>query len=165
MHGHDINPDTGTIAEYRELSRCSEGPIWQASNADEIGRLAQGFGAIKGTNTIFFIHPLAIRTGRKVTYLRVVSAMRPKKANPYCIWWTVGGDKVDYPFDVSSKTANLMTAKLLFNTVVSTPNARFLTANLKDFYLGTPISRYKYMHIPIWMLPAAMIAQYNLTPL
>jgi hypothetical protein len=164
FHGHAINLDTGKIAECRELSQCSEGPIWQASNADEIGRLAQGFGAIKG-NTIYFIHPSSIPKDCKVTYLRVVSAMRPEKANPHRIRWTVGGDKIDYPFDVSTKTADLTTAKLLFNSVLSTPNARFLTANLKDFYLGTPMSRYEYMRVPIWMLPAAIIEQYNLTPL
>lgn len=166
FHGHAINPDTGKIAEYCELSQSSEGPIWQASNADKIGCLAQGYGAIKGTNTIFFIHPSAIPNGRKATYLRVVSAVRPEKANPYRVRWTVGGDKVEYPFDVSTKTADLTTAKLLVNSVVSTPNARFLTANLKDFYLGTrPMSRYEYMHVPIWMLPDAIIEQYNLTPL
>jgi hypothetical protein len=36
-HGHDINPDTGKIAEFRELSQCSEGPLWQHSNCEEIG--------------------------------------------------------------------------------------------------------------------------------
>ena len=165
LHGHAINPDTGMIAEYRELSQCSEGAIWQASNADEIGRLAQGFGAIKGTNTIFFIHPSAMPKDRKATYVRVVSAMRPEKANPYRVRWTVGGDKVDYPFDVSTKTADLTTAKLLFNSVLSTPNARFMTADLKDFYLGTPMERYEYMRVPIWLLPDAIIDQYNLKPL
>ena len=164
-HGHAINPDTGKIAEYRELSQCSDGPIWQASNADEIGRLAQGYGTVKGTNTIFFIDRSAIPKDRRITYLRVVSAMRPEKEKPYRIRWTVGGDKIDYPYDVSTKTADLTTAKLLINSVVSTPNAKFLTADLKDFYLGTPMSRYEYMRVPIWMLPDEIIAQYNLTPL
>jgi hypothetical protein len=165
LHGHAINPDTGRIAEYRELSQCSEGAIWQASNADEIGRLAQGFGAIKGTNTIFFIHPSAMPKDRKATYVRVVSAMRPEKANPYRVRWTVGGDRIDYPFDVSTKTAELTTAKLLFNSVLSTPNARFMTADLKDFYLGTPMARFEYMRVPIWLLPDAIVEQYNLKPL
>jgi hypothetical protein len=165
FHGHAINPDTGQIAEYRVLSQSSDGPIWQASNADEIGRLAQGYGTIKGTNTIYFIHRSAIPTGRKVTYLRVVSATRPEKENTNRVRWTVGGDKVEYPFDVSTKTADLTTVKLLLNRVVSTPHAVFLTADLKDFYLGTPMSRYEYMRIPIWMLPDAIIEQYNLRPL
>ena len=165
FHGHAINPDTGKIAEYRELSECSEGHIWQGSNAEEIGRLAQGYGAIKGTNTIYFINVKDIPRGRTATYLRVVSAMRPEKANPYRVRWTVGGDKVEYPFDVSTKTADLTTAKCLLNSVISTPNAKFLTADLKDFYLGTPMTRYEYMRVPLWMLPSAIIEQYNLRPL
>ena len=165
LHGHAINPDTGQIADYRELSESSDGSIWKNSNAEEIGRLAQGYGTIKGTNTIFFIHPSQIPKGRKVTYLRVVSAFRPEKAQPFRIRWTVGGDKVDYPFDVSTKTADLTTAKLLFNSVLSTPNAKFMTADLKDFYLGTPMDRYEYMRVPIWMLPDDIIEQYNLKPL
>ena len=164
-HGHAVNPDTGKIEEYRELSQSSDGHFWQASNADEIGRLAQGYGAIKGTNTIYFIDRSAIPKGRKPTYLRVVAAMRPEKENPRCIRWTAGGDKVDYPHDVSIKTADLTTAKLLINKVVSTPNAMFLTADLKDFYLGTPMTRYEYMRITIWMLPDGIIDQYNLKPL
>ena len=165
FHGHAINPDTGKIAEYRELSKCSEGALWQAANADEIGRLAQGFGDQKGTNTMFFIPVSAMPAGRKATYLRVVSAFRPEKANPRRVRWTVGGDKIDYPFDVSTKTADLTTSKLLFNSVLSTPDAKFMTADIKDFYLGTPMTQYEYMRIPVSMLPAAIIQQYDLTPL
>jgi hypothetical protein len=103
--------------------------------------------------------------GRNAAYLQAVSAYCPEKSQPYRVRWTVGGDQVDYPFDVSTKTADLTTAKLLFNSVLSTPGAMFLTADLKDFYLGTPMSRYEYMRIPIWMLPDNIIEQHNLTPL
>jgi hypothetical protein len=142
LHGNAFNPDTGKIAEYRELSRCSKGALWQASNAEEIGRLAQGLGPdheITGTNTIFFIPRSALPKGRKATYLRVVSALRPKKSNPRCVRWTVGGDCVDYPGVVTTQTADLTTAKILFNSVLSTKNAKMLTTDLKDFYLGIPM--------------------------
>jgi hypothetical protein len=69
------------------------------------------------------------------------------------------------PFDISTKTADLTTAKLLINSVVSTPKAMFLTADLKDFYLGTPMACYEYMRVPIWMQAEATVEQYNLTPL
>jgi hypothetical protein len=29
LHDNAFNPDTGTIAEYPKLSRCSEGRLWQ----------------------------------------------------------------------------------------------------------------------------------------
>ncbi len=32
-----------------------------------------------------------------------------------------------------------------------------MASDLKDFYLGTPMSRYKYMQIPIWMIPDAIL--------
>jgi hypothetical protein len=41
----------------------------------------------------------------------------------------------------------------------------FMTADLKDFYLGTPMERYEYMRVSIWLLPDAIIEQYNLKPL
>jgi hypothetical protein len=78
MHGTAINPDTDTTAEYKELSTCTEGPAWQASNADEIGRMFQGLGVKSympsGTETLWFIHPSQIPKGKKPTYVRVVCA-------------------------------------------------------------------------------------------
>jgi hypothetical protein len=82
LHGNAFNPDTGKLAEYHELSKCSEGPFWQRSNADEIGRLAQGHGDQKGTKTMYFIKVTNIPKGRTATYLCVVAAMQPEKANP-----------------------------------------------------------------------------------
>jgi hypothetical protein len=147
------------------LSRCSEGALWQASNAEEIGRLTQGFGpdhAITGTNTIFFIPRSALPKGHRATYIRVVSALRPGKSNPRRVHWTVGGDRGDYPGVVTIQTADLTTTKILFNSVLSTKNAKMLTTDLKDFYLGTPMERYEYMRVPIHMIPDSIIVLYKL---
>jgi hypothetical protein len=54
---------------------------------------------------------------------------------------------------------------LLINSTISTPNARYMNADLKDFFLGTPMTRYEYMRIPIDMLPDVIIDQHNLRPL
>jgi hypothetical protein len=58
LHGNAFNPDdTGQLAEYLELSKCSEGTLWIESCKDEFGRLYQGHGPDMptGTNTMFFI--------------------------------------------------------------------------------------------------------------
>jgi hypothetical protein len=165
LHGNAVNPDTGNIAEYAELSKCSQGDLWRNSNAEEIGRLAQGYKDIKGTNTMFFIRPNQIPKDRKPTYLRVVCAYRPEKDNPERVRWTCGGDRVDYPGKVSTETADLTSSKILFNSVISTPDARFMGIDLKDFYLGTPMERYEYMKIPLHMFPDAILEQYNLMDL
>lgn len=49
---------------------------------------------------------------------------------------TVGGDRVEYPGEVSAATAAMTTVKMLLNVCV-TENADWITTDAKDFYLGT----------------------------
>lgn len=165
LHGNAFNPDSGKLAEYSELNQSSEGPFWQRSNANEIGCPVQGHSNQKGTKTMYFIKVTDIPKCRTATYLGVVAAIWPEKTNPRRVRWTVGGNHIDYPDDVSTKTADLTTAELLINGAISTPNARYVTADLKDFNLGTPVSRFEYMRILVGMLPDAIIDQFNLRPL
>lgn len=58
---------------------------------------------------------------------------------------TVGGDKINYPFEVATPTADLLTVKLLLNSVISTDGARFCSIDIKNFYLCTPLKRYEYV--------------------
>jgi hypothetical protein len=150
-HGTAMNPDTGRTAEYKELSQCSYGKHWKTSNAEEIGRMFQGLGPNtempSGTGTLFFINKKQIPKNKKPTYVRVVCADRPEKgpekANTCRVRWTAGGDRIDYPGNKTTKTADITTAKLLFNSVVSTPNAKFMTIDLKDFYLCSDLPEYE----------------------
>jgi hypothetical protein len=97
-----------------------------AAAADEIEHLTKGnlSHMTEGTETMKFILVTAIPQERQGTYLKIVAADKPhSKANPKRVRFTMGGDKVNYPGDVSTKTANLTTAKCLFNSVLSTPLA------------------------------------------
>jgi hypothetical protein len=78
---------------------------------------------------------------------------------------TVGGNLIDYPGNVSTKTADLTMAKILFNSVVPMPNAKFMGIDLKNFYLNTPMEGYKYMLLPIDIISVKIINQYQLLPL
>ena len=69
---------------------------------------------------------------------------------------------MNYPGDYGTPTVNLLTVKLLLNSVVSTPNAKFMTINIKDFYLYTPMSRYEYMRLKLSDLPADFVKHYDL---
>ena len=40
-----------------------------------------------------------------------------------------------------------------------------MTADVKDFYLNTPMPTYEYMRLPIQIIPDEIISQYNLLPL
>jgi hypothetical protein len=69
---------------------------------------------------------------------------RNGKKDKYRSRITIDGNLVNYPGDCGTPTADLLTVKLLLNSVISTPNAKFMTLDLKDFYLMTPMKRYEY---------------------
>jgi len=75
---------------------------------------------------------------------------------------TVGGNKVHYPGDVGTPTADLTLVKMHLNSVISTPGARYMTLDDKNFYLNTPVSRYEYVRIKIDDIPKKIIVEYNL---
>ena len=52
---------------------------------------------------------------------------------------TVSGDRVNYPRDCGTPTTDFLTVNILLNSTISTPGARFMTLNIKDFYLMTPM--------------------------
>ena len=64
--------------------------------------------------------------------------------------------------DCGTPTANLLTVKLLLNSVVSTPGAKFLGLDLKDFYLNTPMDQPEFLRMKIETLPEDVIEQ-NIT--
>ena len=112
-------------------------------------------GQIEGTNTVFFIVKANVSTARSrdITYGRIVVSYRPEKSDPYQTRLKVGGDRVNYTGNCGTPTVDLLTVKLLHNSVTSTPITNFTTIDVKDFYLNTPMFRYKYMCLKISDLP------------
>eukprot|EP00957_Ditylum_brightwellii_P108905 8308257-Ditylum_brightwellii.AAC.1 len=68
--------------------------------------------------------------GRSATYGGIVCDHRPQKANPNQARLVVGGDRVEYLFKVSTPTADLVTVKILMNSVISTEGAKFWTMDI-----------------------------------
>jgi hypothetical protein len=75
---------------------------------------------------------------------------------------TAGGDRINYTEDVGTPTANMTTVKILLNSVISTKEAKHVMLDLKDFYLNTPMKRYKYMRLKISNIPKEIIQEYKL---
>jgi hypothetical protein len=161
-----VDPQTGASLEYTQLRKDPNKEHWIRAAANKIARLAQGRkDGPKGTDTMFFIKHTDIPTGRKATYLRIVAALKPHKAGKFCIRFTAGGNRVDYPGVVSTPTVDMTTVKCLLNSVVSTPEAKFMTMDISDFYLNTPMERYEYMQIPLAAIPACIMEENKLAPL
>ena len=152
--------------EYRHLIQNPKyREIWGHSYGNELGRLAQGMkGRVAGTDTIFCIDKKDIPAARwrDVTYGRIVVSFRPEKKDPNRVRLTVGGDRIHYPDDCGTPTAGMLTVKLLLNSVISTKNARFMTIDIKDFYLNTPMKRFEYMRLKMSEIPQDFIDEYNL---
>ena len=56
----------------------------------------------------------------------------------------------------------MLVAKILFNSVVSTKNAKFMTMDIKKIYLMTSLKLPEYIHISIKDIPEEIINEYKL---
>ena len=152
--------------EYRHLiGNPKYRDIWIYGYGNELGRLAQGLKVrVEGTNTVFSIvkedSPAA--RWKDVTYGRICCNFRPKKQDPHRLRLTVGGDIINYPDNCGTPTAGMLTVKLFLNIVISTKGAKFITIDIKYFYLNTPMKRYKYMRLKLAELPEDFVNEYKL---
>ena len=118
-------------------------------------------------NTIKFLSHEEITNiprDRTVTYARIVVDHRPQKEDPNRVRITVGGNLIDYPFELTTRTADMISAKILWNSVISTYGAKFACCDIKNMYLDTPLDRFEYMKMPINLIPDEVIDFYNLRP-
>ena len=74
----------------------------------------------------------------------------------------VDSDRINYPEDCGTPTTDLLTIKLLLRSVISTTNAKFMTLDIKTFYLNTSLARYKYTRLKMTYLPEDLIEEYKL---
>ena len=81
---HPITKET--ITNYKKLiSDPILRDIWMRAMAKELGRLAQGYGDVEGTNTVQFLSHdeiAKIPRGKVVTYARIVVDFRPQISDP-----------------------------------------------------------------------------------
>ena len=161
-----MDASTGKMLNYRQLRRDPKYKIqWDKSEANEFGRLANGVGSrIKGTNTIKFICKSDVPQARMrdVTYGSFVCNVRNKKKEKNRTKFVVGGDHINYPGEVATPTAEMLVAKILFNSVILTKGARFMTIDIAKFYLMTPLARPEYIRVKLSDLPHKIINEYKL---
>ena len=142
-----------TITKYKELAKDPElRDVWTKAMHKELGNIAQGHGETKGTDTVHFLSHEQISKipkDRTVTYARIVVDYCPQKDDPNQVRNTMGGNLIEYPGKLTTRIADLTTTKLLWNSTISTPGARYMCVDIKSFYLETPLDRYEYMKMPL----------------
>ena len=166
-----VHPTTGeTINSYKKLIACPLlRDVWTTAFGKEFGNLAQGDRKTgeKGTNTMFVMTHSQVRDiprYRTITYGRIVVDYRPQKDDPNRVRITAGGNLIkDYPGELTTRTADLTTSKILWNSVLSTKGAKFMGLDLKSFYLTAMLDRPEYMKMPLALFPDHIRTQYNLS--
>jgi hypothetical protein len=54
---------------------------------------------------------------------------------------TIGGNPlINYLYKLTTHTANMVSAKIMWNSVIITPGAKFGGAVIKNMYLETPLN-------------------------
>ncbi len=160
-----IDHETGDSLEYRHLIKHDKyKEIWTRSYANELGRLTNGIRNIPGTNTMEYIHRNEIPKDRlkNIAYSKIVVVERPHKKEKERTRLTVVGTHINYPWDKAVPTSDLTTAKILFNSVISTPGATFHGGDIKNFYLNTPMDRPEYMKLKFDLIPDEIVKHYKL---
>ena len=130
----------------------------------ELGRLAQSLDGTKGTDTIFFMSHDEIKRiprNRTVTYAHIVVDYRPQREDPNRVRISVGGNPINLPGELTTRTADLSTSKILWNSTLSTPDAKYECADVGNLYLATPMARYEYMRIKAELIPEEFKQRYK----
>jgi hypothetical protein len=61
-----------------------------------------------------------------------------------------------------TQTANMISSKIMWNSIISMPDAKFGGADIKNKFLETPLDWYEYMKIPLGLMPKDIIKYYRL---
>ncbi len=128
----------GKLLEYCHLiANPNTHATWTHSYGKELGWLAQGMpGQVTGMDTIFFIPTDKVPRARAkdVTYGLITCLIKPEKTKePNRTKLVAGGDRVHFPSYAGTPTTDLLIVKLLINSMISTPGARFFTMEIKNF--------------------------------
>jgi hypothetical protein len=60
---------------------------------------------------------------------------------------------IKYKGDVSTRTADLTTSKMLWNSVLSTDGVQYMCLDINNFYLTAALDYFEYMKMPISVFP------------
>jgi hypothetical protein len=147
--------DNEASKELNQSTMSEDIDFQLAPRAKAIACLAQGLNPDmkNGTDTIHFIPHTDVPGHQIPTDLRIVSSKNQIPPHPLHLWW----QRIIYHGKVSTSTTDITTAKILLNS-----DARFMTIDIKDFYLNTTLPEYEYMRIPVKDIPGIIMHNYKL---
>ena len=151
----NLNND-GTPINYKKSHSGPHAKYWARADGEEIERLF-----VTGTIKPEFFRD--IPTDRVITYVNPICVEKTNDDGSikFRTRLTIGGDRIDYPYDTAAVTAEMEAIKILLNCMIS-ENANWSTIDLTDFYLGTDLPHPEYIRIPRNLIPENVITFYDL---
>ena len=74
----------------------------------------------------------------------------------------VGGNRINFPREVGTPTAEMLLVKIMLNSIISTLGAKFMTIDIANFYLVTPMEWHGYHKLKLSALSVEIILEYKL---
>jgi hypothetical protein len=152
------------ITSYRHLMQDPlTSKVWMTAFGKDFGGVTQGNEKMgtRGSNTMFVMNPKDVPNipkNQPPTYAKVlVIAYLPQKKDPNHVQNTSRGNLISYLGELTMRTANITAAKLHWNSVLSTPKAKYMCLDIRNFYLSVTLDRYEYMKIPTTLFPPWII--------
>ena len=99
---------------------------------------------------------------RTATYACIVMDYRTQKSDQNRVRITVEDNLLQYLFDTYTPATDLIIAKLLWNSVLSTKDAQYICININNMYFQTPMQQGEYMKIKVELIPLEIMKEYNL---
>jgi hypothetical protein len=125
-----------TITKYTELMNNPDlKKLWIPAMSKELHRLVQGK---EGINVATMTKSGASQGPNHHLCMHLIDHWSQKDdLNRDCI--PVGGNLIDYPYELMTRTADMVSSKIMRNSVISMPNAKFGSADIKNLYIETPL--------------------------
>ena len=131
----------------------------------ELGRLCQRFKDTEETDTMQFFDLKGIKNtpkDRVAIYAKIVVDCRPQKQDPNRERITAGGNLIQYLGELTTRTSDLRTSNIIWNSIISTRGARYMVADADNFYLAMPMERKEYLRIEVALIPQEFMDKYDL---
>ena len=125
----NLDPKTGKPLRFSTAIAGPNRQDWITADVVEITKLVHGTGTIK---------PVHAPSEKPTCYDRVVKEKIQANKVTRRVRGTAGGDRIDFPYSVSSSTASMTCFKMLCNDTVSS-DSNLGSADATDFYLGADL--------------------------
>ena len=119
---------------------------------------------VQGIDTIELIHQSEVPPSVDVTYATFVLDSKPLKTEQHQVRVVAGGNRLKCLFDTGSQATSMLETKLLINSTISDDKkgARFMGADIKDYFLASPLKKPEYMKVKYKYFPEDIRKRYHL---